>query len=51
VLVGDLRFLQTHTIYSRIGDLAAWLSLALTLAGLLAAFTLSRRERRLMQVE
>jgi apolipoprotein N-acyltransferase len=51
VLVGDLRFLQTHTIYSRIGDLAAWLSLALTLAALLAAFTLSRRERRLMQVE
>ncbi len=51
VLVADLRFLQSRTIYTRIGDLAAWLALALTLAGLLAAFTLSRRERRLMQVQ
>ncbi len=51
VLVGDLRFLQSRTIYSRIGDLAAWLSLALTLAGLLAAYTLSRRPRAALQVE
>ena len=51
VLVGDLRFLQSPTIYSRIGDLAAWLSLALTLAGLLAAYTLSRRPRAALQVE
>jgi apolipoprotein N-acyltransferase len=36
VLVADLRFLQTRTIYGRIGDLVAWLSLAVvifTLAG------------------
>ena len=51
VLVGDLRFLQSRTIYSRIGDLAAWLSLALTLAGLLAAYTVSRRPRAPLQVE
>jgi apolipoprotein N-acyltransferase len=51
VLVGDVRFLQSRTIYSRIGDVAAWLSLALTLAGLLAAYTLSRRPRRSGQVE
>ena len=51
VLVGDLRFIQSRTVYSRIGDLVAWLSLALTLAGLLAAYTLSRRSVRPMQVE
>ena len=32
VLVGDLRFIKERTIYSRIGDLVAWLSLALTVA-------------------
>ena len=37
VLVADLRFIQTPTIYSRIGDAVAWLSLAATLAALLAA--------------
>jgi apolipoprotein N-acyltransferase len=37
VLVQDLRFLNGRTIYSRIGDLVAWLSLALVLAALLAA--------------
>ena len=36
VLVGDLRFITTQTIYNRIGDLAAWLSLAVTLASFLA---------------
>ena len=36
VVVHDLRFLQSRTIYSRIGDLLAWLSLALTAAALLA---------------
>ena len=51
VLIADLRFLQSHTIYTRIGDLAAWLSLALTVAGLLAAYTLSRRPGRTLQVE
>ena len=38
VLVGDVRFLQTRTIYSRIGDLVAWLSLAFVLAALLASW-------------
>ena len=36
VVVGDLRFLTDRTIYSRLGDLVAWLSLALTGAALLA---------------
>jgi apolipoprotein N-acyltransferase len=35
-LVADLRFITARTIYSRIGDVVAWLSLALTLAALLA---------------
>jgi apolipoprotein N-acyltransferase len=38
VLVDDLRFLQARTIYSRVGDLVAWLCLALTLAALLASW-------------
>jgi apolipoprotein N-acyltransferase len=38
MLVGDLRFITAPTIYSRIGDLAAWLSLTLTAAALLAAW-------------
>jgi apolipoprotein N-acyltransferase len=37
MLVADLRFIHERTIYSRIGDLVAWLSLAATLAALLAA--------------
>jgi apolipoprotein N-acyltransferase len=37
VVVADLRFLQARTIYSRIGDVVAWLSLAVTVAALLAA--------------
>jgi apolipoprotein N-acyltransferase len=41
LLVADLRFITERTIYSRIGDAAAWLSLALTAAALLA----SRRTR------
>ena len=32
LLVEDLRFLRHRTVYSRIGDLAAWLSLAATIA-------------------
>jgi apolipoprotein N-acyltransferase len=36
MLVADLRFIRERTIYSRIGDLAAWLSLAASLAALLA---------------
>jgi apolipoprotein N-acyltransferase len=36
VVVGDARFLTARTIYSRIGDLAAYVSLAVTLALLVA---------------
>jgi apolipoprotein N-acyltransferase len=36
VLCDDLRFITTRTVYSRIGDLAGWLSVALTLAALIA---------------
>ena len=36
MLVEDVRFLTARTIYSRIGDLVAWLSLALVGAALLA---------------
>jgi apolipoprotein N-acyltransferase len=35
LLVSDLRFIRERTVYSRIGDLVAWLSLALTAALLL----------------
>jgi len=41
VMAEDLRFLTGRTIYSRIGDVVGWLSVALTLAALLA----SRRRR------
>ena len=37
VLVGDLRFIKDRTIYSRIGDLIAWLSLAITVAAVISA--------------
>src|SRR4029079_18997878 len=37
VVVEDLRFLTDRTVYSRIGDLVAWLSLAVTLAALVAS--------------
>jgi apolipoprotein N-acyltransferase len=37
LLVEDLRFLRTRTVYSRIGDLVAWLCLAMTVAALLAS--------------
>jgi apolipoprotein N-acyltransferase len=37
MLVADLRFIRERTIYSRVGDLVAWLSLAATVAALLAA--------------
>ena len=36
LLVADLRFLRHRTIYSRIGDLVAWMCLAATLAVVLA---------------
>ena len=38
ILVGDLRYIKERTIYSRIGDLVAWLSLAVTLAAFAASF-------------
>ena len=37
VLVADLRFIKARTIYSRTGDLVAWLSLAITVASIVAA--------------
>lgn len=40
IVVRDLRFLHDRTIYSRVGDLVAWLSLALTAAALLATWRL-----------
>ncbi len=40
ILVRDLRFLNVRTVYNRIGDLVAWLSLALTAAALLATWRL-----------
>ena len=37
LLVQDVRFLRSRTVYTRIGDAVAWISLALTLAAFLAA--------------
>jgi apolipoprotein N-acyltransferase len=37
MVVRDIRFIRERTVYSRIGDLVAWVSLALTAAALLAA--------------
>jgi apolipoprotein N-acyltransferase len=36
-VVQDIRFITDRTIYSRIGDLVAWLSLVVTVAGFLSA--------------
>ncbi len=38
VVVEDVRFLKGRTIYNRIGDLVAWLSLVVTAAALLGAW-------------
>ena len=38
LLVADLRFIKERTIYNRIGDLVAWLSLVVTAAALIASF-------------
>jgi apolipoprotein N-acyltransferase len=38
IVLGDLRFIQERTIYNRIGDVVAWLSLALSLAALAVTF-------------
>lgn len=37
VMIEDLRFIQTRTLYSRIGDAIGWASAALTVGALLAA--------------
>jgi apolipoprotein N-acyltransferase len=37
VLVGDIRLARTRTVYTRTGDLIAWLSLAFTAAALIAS--------------
>jgi apolipoprotein N-acyltransferase len=42
VVAGDLRFIRERTIYSRTGDLVAWLSLAVTLAAVAAALRMRR---------
>ena len=42
MLVQDLRFLTGRTIYSRIGDLVAWLSLALVAAAVVASWRVTR---------
>jgi apolipoprotein N-acyltransferase len=38
LLVQDVKFVRTRTIYTRIGDLVAWLSLAFTIAALLVSW-------------
>jgi apolipoprotein N-acyltransferase len=38
VVVQDIRFIRDRTIYNRIGDLVAWLSLGLTIAALLGGY-------------
>jgi apolipoprotein N-acyltransferase len=38
ILIGDLRFLKSRTIYSQTGDLIAWLSLMVTVAALAVSF-------------
>jgi apolipoprotein N-acyltransferase len=39
MLVADLRFIRSMTIYARVGDLVAWLSLAATAAALVMTRT------------
>jgi apolipoprotein N-acyltransferase len=43
LLVGDLKFVEAKTLYTRSGDVVAWLSLALTLAACLASYTADGR--------
>ena len=45
MLVEELRFIQTRTVYSRIGDLVAWLCLALTIAAVLASGRMMRSKK------
>jgi apolipoprotein N-acyltransferase len=37
VMAEDIRFITARTIYSRVGDVVGWLSVALTGAALLAS--------------
>ncbi len=37
IVIGDLRFITDRTVYSRIGDLVAWLSLTVTVAAFAAS--------------
>jgi apolipoprotein N-acyltransferase len=46
-MVGTVRFLTDTTVYARIGDLAAYLCCAITLAALLAALVERKRWRRM----
>ena len=46
VLADDVRFLTDRTVYSRIGDLIGWLSVALTGAALLATVRIKSRKHQ-----
>ena len=48
LLVEDLKFVETKTIYTRLGDVVAWLSLALTAATLLASFRPNTKHQSLI---
>ncbi len=48
-LVEDLRFLRHRTIYSRIGDAMAWLSLALTVAAFWPRAALAGSSNRVLK--
>ena len=42
VVVHDIRFLRDRTVYNRLGDLVAWLSLVVTIGALLATWRASQ---------
>ena len=48
VMAEDLRFITERTIYSRIGDVVGWLSVAFTLAALVATRRRAHEGSRLM---
>jgi apolipoprotein N-acyltransferase len=43
VLVGDIRLLEHRTIYTQVGDVVAYASVLVTLAGLVTAWSAGRR--------
>jgi apolipoprotein N-acyltransferase len=51
VLVEDLRYVTAQTVYSRIGDLVAWLCLALTFAAILASWRTARERSSPLHVQ